>query len=102
MLADKMENQTIINISFVLLMIAGFTYVEVTDEFGTPLESTHYCESKQIKMYCDHLSGTGITCYPTTSRSGYKRCTGGWKGIPQPTSSARRYVCDSKGCIEQK
>ena len=78
-----MENQTRINIGMFLLIIAGFTTITVTDDRGIELESTHACLSKELKMYCDRLSGTGITCYPNELRIGYKRCSEGWKEIPE-------------------
>jgi len=46
-------------------------------------EPTHYCLENGIKMYCDRLSSTGLTCYPNNeTRTGSKRCTDGWQEIP--------------------
>lgn len=44
-------------------------------------ESTHYCESKQIKSYC--MSTSTSRCYLTESKiKNYKECNEGWKKIP--------------------
>ena len=100
-----MENQTIFNIGIILAMIAGFTVITVINpDTGEPLESTHYCESLQIKMYCART--TAQYCYPSLiSRKGSKRCVEGWKEIPtQPpitrtnNLAGNRFICDKTGC----
>lgn len=72
-----METQTQINtvIGIILLMIAGYAIVGNTD-----LESTHYCEEREIKAYCYSLSSTMKTCYTEMNKTGGKRCDV-WKEI---------------------
>lgn len=94
-----MENQTKINTVFgiIILLIAGFTYVGLPDK-----EATHYCESREITMYCEKT--TAYYCYPNKdTRLGSKKCDEGWKEIPiiipQITTSKNTMVCDSEDCI---
>ena len=101
-----METQTQINaVIFALLtIIGGYTYVGTTDEFGIPInEATHFCESREIKMYCDRLSPSEITCYPTEARIGYKRCSEGWKEISTVIATIKsrnpnKIHCTNQGC----
>jgi hypothetical protein len=71
-----METQTKINSAIVaiLLMIAGYSIV------GEDLESTHYCEEREIKAFCYSMSSTMKTCYTEMNRTGGKRCDV-WKEI---------------------
>ena len=89
-------------------MITGFTTIVVTDEQGTELEPNHYCESRELKMYCDRLSSTSLTCYPNELRIGYKRCSEGWKEIPiieiitpeqRISTNQNKLHCTQDGCF---
>jgi hypothetical protein len=94
-----MNNQTIFNISAIILMIAGFTTVIVVDDKGVELEPTHYCESLGIKMYCART--TEFYCYPKLdTRLGSKKCSEGWKVIPKQVvqSYKKIIVCDTEEC----
>ena len=99
-----MENKLII--SAIVLMVIGFTTVIVTDDRGIELNPTHACLSKELKMYCDRLSATEITCYPNELRIGYKRCSEGWVEIPTQSvqeyeiSTSGRHHYNSDGCID--
>ena len=75
-----MENQTKINAAFIIALIATWTYVGVSG-----VEPTHYCESRELKAYCSSLSSTSKTCYTLLAKTGGKRCTEGWKEIPELT-----------------
>ena len=45
-------------------------------------DATHYCEELTETRYCDRLSGTGNTCYPTPGTTvGKKFCATGWAVI---------------------
>lgn len=106
-----METGTIISITGIILMIAGFTFVGYND-----LEPTNYCLEREIKAHCFGLSSTGKTCYTLTKTTGGKRCTEGWKDIPtifdlpqdisvEPIikrTTGERFVCTSNGCIKEK
>lgn len=84
-------DKTTASVIVILGLIVGFTYVNVFDSpEGIPLEPTHYCESREIKMYCNRLSSTGVTCYPTEENRGYKRCSEGWKEIPREEYIVKR------------
>ena len=98
-----MENQTLINIGLILAMIAGFTIVVVLDDEGKELEPTHYCESRELKMYCAKV--TEFYCYPSLeTRLGSKKCNEGWREIPQEIQQIKQHPtkrdihCTSKGC----
>ncbi len=92
-----MEKQKIFNVSIILIMIAGFTYVGLED--GEP---THFCESRGIKASCLSLSPTNKTCY--NIEKGF-RCTEGWKEIPdiekvivpEKTPYSLSYICHKRG-----
>ena len=101
-----MENKLII--SAIVLMVIGFTTVIVTDDRGIELNPTHACLSKELKMYCDRLSASGITCYPNELRIGYKRCSEGWEEIPEiiepelikiKESTSKKLHCTNDGCF---
>ncbi len=82
---SKMETQTKINLGFtgiILVMIAGFSTYVVLDDEGTPLNDTHYCESRNATMYCART--TAQYCRPSmTTTLGSKQCIEGWKLIPE-------------------
>ena len=88
------------DIGIILVMIVGFTTIIVTDDYGIVLEPTHYCEDRELKMYCDHLSSTNITCYPSKLPKGYKRCSSLWQEIPviKEDFGSSLIQCDNKGC----
>ena len=94
-----MNKQNVFNISVILMMIAGFGTVAVLDNDGNELEPTHYCESREITMYC--AKTTTQYCYPKLdTRLGSKKCEEGWKEIPQKiqTGMGIKYVCSPEGC----
>ncbi len=68
-----MENKTKIisgGIGIVFLLSLGLIILP---------DDTHFCESRELIMKCDHLSPTNITCYPYPElNTGYKRCSEGW------------------------
>ncbi len=76
-----MEAQTFINIGIIMLMLAGFTTVIVLNDDGIELRPTHYCESRELKMYCART--TAQYCRPSnTTTRGSKQCVEGWELIP--------------------
>ena len=93
-----MENK--LSITAIILMIAGFTY------FGlSGLEPNYYCSDKEIKAHCFDLSGgTGTRCYTNPTKTTWKVCSEGWKGIPSPVSfssgsgTSGVFHCNSGGC----
>lgn len=94
-------DKTTATVLVILSLIVGFTTIEVFDDSGIELEPTHYCESREIKMYCNRLSSTGVTCYPTEETKGYKRCSEGWKEIPKEKKEETKgkiEVCPPEGC----
>jgi len=104
-----MENQTRINIIFILALIATFVYVGETDEFGVPInEPTHECRDKETKAYCYELTSSGKTCYTLPGRKGGKRCLiePYWEDIPVETitqipsqvTSSNTFPCTKDGC----
>ena len=100
-----MENK--LTITAIILMIAGFTYFGISGQ-----ESTHYCQSREIKANCLDLSSTGKTCYTFPAKTGGKRCTEGWKEIPfietvsisddlpdvSEQKNLKRMHCKNEGC----
>lgn len=93
-----METQTKVNIGFgaVIVLVASFVLV------GN-IEPTHYCESREIKMYC--AKTTAKYCYPVLeTRLGSKKCEEGWKEIPfieqieVISSGLGKIHCDNKEC----
>lgn len=96
-----MENQTIINVGVILMMITGFAVVGPLDQ-----ESTHYCEEREIKAYCEELSSSSKTCYTLPAKQGGKRCSEGWEEIPfvpervpvVQQEGGLKYSCDVHKC----
>ncbi len=96
-----METQTRVNIGFgaVIALIAGFVLI------GN-IEPTHYCESRELKMFCART--TAKYCYPVLeTRLGSKKCEEGWKEIPfieevkeiiQTSVGSNRLHCNNKEC----
>jgi len=72
-----METRTILELTALLLVIAGFTTVGITTQ-----DDTHYCLEREIKAYCYNLSSTMKTCYTLPGKVGGKRCIEEWKEIP--------------------
>ena len=101
-----MENQTKVNIGFgaVIALIASFVLI------GN-IEPTHYCESREIKMYCSTLTKYyGLENGKCINPSGNKLCRSGWEEIPKieeikkveeflPQSSSGNIHCTNKGCL---
>ncbi len=94
-----METQTRVNIGFgaVIALIASFVLI------GN-IEPTHYCESRELKMFCART--TAKYCYPVLeTRLGSKKCEEGWKEIPfieevkEIGSGKATYHCNNKGCF---
>lgn len=78
-----MDNKTLALVAMVItaLLATGFTVNKFSENDPA---STHVCESEMMLKYCDHLSGSGLTCYPQAdSRKGSKVCDGGWKSLDQ-------------------
>ena len=104
-----METQTFINLGIVMLMLVGFTTVIVLDDGGIELRPTHYCQSRELRMYCART--TAMYCRPSnTTNLGSKKCSEGWELIPEPIpkvikaregGSGAGEVCDSKVCYLQ-
>ncbi len=104
--------QKVINIgiiSAILLLVAGYVNVTVLDDDGIELEPTHYCQSRELRMYCART--TAMYCRPSnTTNLGSKKCSEGWELIPEPIpkvikvregGSGAGEVCDSKVCYLQ-
>ena len=99
-----MEAQTKINsvIAAILILIGG--YAIVGDE---SLDSTHYCEEREIKAFCYSLSSTMKTCYTEMNKTGGKRCDV-WKEIGQAERvmpmdrEVERWRCNQQDCIPIK
>lgn len=70
-----METSTKVLSVIVSLLVVIQGYQLVGD-----IEPTHYCKSRDLKMGCLRLSSTNKTCY---NEDGGKRCTEGWKEIPE-------------------
>ena len=72
-----MEKKDLIGLSTIgvlfIISILGFI----------PEENDNYvCVEDEISMYCDHLSGSGRTCYPNlNNRTGSKLCSETWLPI---------------------
>ncbi len=108
-----MENQTIFNTGFVLAMIAGFAFLGVTDEAGTPVrEPTHSCDIEETKAYCfdvrNRADKVNYRClYDEDNLRRYFSCLSGWNEIPvEPEGSAEQRKsnsgeshCNYKGCF---
>ena len=102
-----MADSTVIAISSLLILIAGFAVVGITTQ-----QPSHYCLDKQIKAYCYSLSSTAKTCYTLPSNTGGKLCGAAWELIPfikeevptfEPLSrgtGARKFKCDMTSCTE--
>ncbi len=97
--------QKVINIVFatILAALAGFATIIVLDDEGIELEFTHYCESRQLKMYCART--TAMYCRPSLNTTrGSKKCNEGWKLIPiavpkeQYSGTQTGEVCNSQKC----
>jgi len=101
-----MENQTKLNAAILSLLVILTTYTIVGEN-----DPTHYSESLQVKIYCDRLSSSNKTCYPTTGTTiGKKYSREGWKVIPfmpeevpinSPNHKGKREICNIDGCEEQ-
>ena len=74
-----MDNK-IAAITLILALVAtGFTVHQFSE--NDP-DANYLCEEDMVLKYCDHLSGTKITCYPQSdSRKGSKLCGEGWKSL---------------------
>ena len=91
-----------------VLWIVGFTTVMVYDpDTGEQLEPTHYCKSRELKMYCART--TAQFCRPSLNTTkGSKRCVEGWKPIPDPLPTrinlytGNRFICNKDGCISTR
>ncbi len=94
------------------MMIAGFTYLGLTDESSMPIkEPTHSCESREAMAYCfdvrDYGDKIDYRClYNEGNLRTYFSCPEGWKEIPIqkeiaiiPTQSGDRYICSPNECI---
>lgn len=96
-----METKDTIWVTAILLLIGGYAIV-------SNIDPTHYSDSLQEKRYCDRLSSTNKTCYPTPLTTiGKKYASDGWKeipfmpeDIPEPrtsTHNAQREICTPYG-----
>ena len=78
-MTEKWKNYTIIVLSAVLLASIGFNAMP---------DSTHYCESRELKAYCFEISSTMKTCYTLPNKAGGKICSDLWKEIPDEAEQA--------------
>ena len=94
-----METQTMI---VLLAIITGLTTIIVLDDSGEELDPNRYCESIGKKMYC--AKTTAFYCYPSLeTRIGSKKCSEGWKELPEISKSSNRgsglvFHCNNKNC----
>ena len=87
------KNYVMIGLSMALLISLGFNAIP---------ESTHYCDSRELKAYCFDLSSTGKTCYTLPERIGGKRCTEGWQVLKSTNPveiSSKQYLCNNQECV---
>ena len=98
------DNQKKINLSIAIILIAGFTYLGLTDDNGLPLKNpTHYCESRGEKAYCFELrnysDSLNYRClYDEDNLRRYFSCKEGWVQIPSITSKGSKgeWSCPSR------
>ena len=74
-------------------------------------DDTHVCRDLEISKYCDRLSSTDKTCYPTPGVTvGKKYCSGKWEPIaaPEPliivndceySGTGPAQCCSVQGCV---
>ena len=56
--------------------------------FNSIPDSSHYCESREVKAYCFELSdGIGTRCYTLPAKAKYVVCSEGWEKIPDVIKS---------------
>ena len=102
-MALTLKDYSVGALTLLLLASLGFNIIK-TD--------THFCRDLEIGMSCDHLSSTGLTCYPfAATRAGNKYCASGWELIAQgiedlPSSDGSNigsvWKCSQNNCTRIK
>ena len=82
------KSYTIIGLSVLLLVSLGFSAMP---------DSTHKCDSRELKAYCFDISPTRKTCYTLPNYTGGKRCTEGWKELNIETNGLQ-FLCNNINC----
>ena len=95
-----METKEKVEIGIIIALIAGFVIIGIE-------EPTHYCEVREMKMYCSELTKYyGLENGKCINPDGNRVCRSGWEEIPildtttttiQPTGN-RFEVCDKITC----
>lgn len=103
--SEALKNYAIGTLTIALLVSLGF---------NVQPEDTHVCRELEITKYCNRLSSTEKTCYPTAgTRIGSKYCSSGWEEImaePEPATIGPSvpynigtvWKCSVDGCIQIK
>ena len=96
-----METKEKVEIGIIIALIAGFVIMGIEDP-------THYCEVREIKMYCSELTKYyGLENGKCINPDGNRLCRSGWEEIPSLDTTtiidttiqpSNRFVCDKITC----